>query len=121
MSDFNTFLKAYGFKYFDLLNNMEKSSMLFAQGQKTFNTVSQKMSLIVENVNEENPNDISYVFSGYAPLSVRFTQFLTRPNWKVYGDLFGLLPGTFFEETQRLPGGIRKRSKNQSFFFILFH
>ena len=104
-------VRAYGFKYFDLLNNMEKSGILFLQTQKVFNTISQKMNLLVDNVNEENPNDISYVFSGYAPLSVRFCQFLTRPTWKAYGDLFGLLPGQFFEETQRLPSGVRRRSK----------
>jgi hypothetical protein len=115
-SDYN---KAYGFKYFDLLNNMEKSSMLFLQGAKNFNTICQKMSLIVDNVNEENPNDISYVFSGYAPLLVRFCQFLTRPNWKAYGDLFGLLPGQFFEETQRLPSGVRKRSNYSNFKFFV--
>jgi hypothetical protein len=68
--------------------------------------------LIVDNLNEENPNDISYVFSGYAPLSVRFCQYLTKPSWKIYGDLFGLLPGQFLEESQRLPNGIRKRSKH---------
>jgi hypothetical protein len=90
---------------------MEKSSLLFtAQAQKTFGTVSQKMNLIVDNVDEQNPNDFSYVFSGYAPLSVRLCQFLTKPNWKAYGDLFGLLPGVFFEETQRMPSGVRKRS-----------
>lgn len=106
-------IRAYGFKYFSLLNNMEKSNLLFAQGQKVFDSLSKKMNLLVDNVNEDNPNDISYVFSGYAPLSVRFCQYLTRPNWKSFGDLFGLLPGQFLEETQYLPSGVRKRSKNK--------
>lgn len=68
----------------------------------------------MDNLNEENPNDISYVFSGYAPLSVRFCQYLTKPNWKAYGDLFGMIPGQFLEETQRLPNGIRKRRNSNS-------
>lgn len=103
-------MKAYGLKYFDLLNNMEKAGILYPSGAKVYQQLSAKMNLIVDNVNEDTPNDISYVFSGYAPLSVRFSQFLVRPNWKSYGDLFGLLPGQFFEETQRLPSGVRKRS-----------
>lgn len=103
-------IRAYGFGYFGLQNNIEKAGLMFPQGQKIFNTISQKFNLIVDNLNEENPNDISYVFSGYAPLSVRFCQYLTKPSWKVYGDLFGLLPGQFLEENQRLPSGIRKRS-----------
>jgi hypothetical protein len=89
---------------------MEKTNVLFTQTQKFFNTISQKMNLLVDNVNEENPNDIAYVFSGYAPLSVRFCQLLTKSNWRSYGDLFGLLPGQFFEEIQKLPTGVRKRS-----------
>ncbi len=70
----------------------------------------------MDNINEENPNDIAYVFSGYAPLSVRLCQYLTRPNWKMYADVFGLLPGPFIEEIQRLPNGVRKRSKTKNLF-----
>ena len=103
-------IRAYGFKYFDLVHNLEKSGLIYTQQQKTFNTIGQKLNLFVENINEENPNDIAYVFSGYAPLSVRFCQYLTGPNAKSYGDVFGLLPGSFLEEAQRIPGGIRKRS-----------
>ena len=99
------------------MNNIEKSGLLFTQSnQKIFNQISQKMNLLVENVNEENPNDIAYAFSGYAPLSVRFCQYLTKSNWKSYADLFGLLPGQFIEEKQSLPAGIRKRSKKNIFF-----
>ena len=32
------------------------------------------MKLIVDDVDEHNPNDISYVYSGYAPISVRLIQ-----------------------------------------------
>ena len=62
---------------------------------------------------------LRYVYSGYAPLSVRFCQYLTKPNWKSYSDAYGLLPGQFLEETQRLPSGIRKRSEFRLFYFVL--
>lgn len=113
--------KGYGIKYFGLLCNIEKTGLIFTsqsgQSSKIFNQLSQKFNLLVDNVQEDNPNDIAYVFSGYAPLSVRFCQYLTRPNWKQYGDLFGLLPGSFIEEQQRLPNGIRKRSIPFEFFY----
>ncbi len=51
--------KAYGFGCFGLLNNIEKAGLLFIQTQKNFNILSQKFNLLVDNVNEENPNDIS--------------------------------------------------------------
>lgn len=103
---------------------MERSGLLSAsQGgsssNKVFNTIAQKMKLLVDNVSEENPNDVAYVFSGYAPLSVRFCELLTRSGWKSYGDLFGLLPGQFIEETQPLPSGVRKR-RNLSFIVDYF-
>jgi len=93
---------------------LERVGLLFSQTQKIFNTISQKFNLIVDNVNEENPNDIAYVFSGYAPLSVRMCQFLSRPNWKAFADLFSQLPGPFLEEQQRLPGGVRKRRNSNT-------
>ena len=44
-------------------------------GIKTnYNYVRKLLRLIVDEVNESNPNDISYVYSGYAPLSVRLVQ-----------------------------------------------
>jgi vacuolar protein sorting-associated protein 33A len=111
------FIRSYGLKYFNLMQCLEKVGFIYLQGQnvKLYNTLKQKLNLFVNDVNEDNPNDISYVFCGYAPLSVRFCQYLNRPNWRAYADVFGNLPGPFFEETQKLPNGIRKRSKIHSF------
>ncbi|KAK5104018.1 Vacuolar protein-sorting-associated protein 33, partial [Cryomyces antarcticus] len=39
-----------------------------------YNAVRKTLKLIVDEVNESDPNDIAYVFSGYAPLSVRLVQ-----------------------------------------------
>eukprot|EP00058_Branchiostoma_floridae_P026375 XP_002611866.1 hypothetical protein BRAFLDRAFT_123348 [Branchiostoma floridae] len=57
----------------------------------------------------QNPNDISYVFSGYAPLSVRLAQFLARPGWRSIEEVLRILPGPTFEEAQRIPVGLRKK------------
>ena len=55
------------------------------------------------------PNDISYVFSGYAPLSVRLAHILHRPGWRSISEVLNLLPGSTTEEAQQVPGLLRKR------------
>ncbi|KAJ7419328.1 Vacuolar protein sorting-associated protein 33A [Willisornis vidua] len=57
----------------------------------------------------QNPNDISYVYSGYAPLSVRLAQLLARPGWRSIEEVLKMLPGPHFEERQQLPTGLQKK------------
>ncbi|KAG5439211.1 hypothetical protein PCANB_001510 [Pneumocystis canis] len=71
--------------------------------------------LIVNNVNEQDPDDISYVYSGFAPLSIRIVQYiiqkyLLKPNFKEKNSLFNwerfedslkLLKGPLFDEVQK--------------------
>lgn len=46
-----------------------------AAGSKTnYTYLRQQLRLIVDEVKEDDPNDISYVYSGYAPLSIRLVQ-----------------------------------------------
>lgn len=40
----------------------------------TFPQIRKPLRLLVDEVDDVNPNDISYVYSGYAPLSVRLVQ-----------------------------------------------
>jgi hypothetical protein len=39
------------------------------------------LRLIVDEVNEHDPNDIAYVYSGYAPLSVRLVQCILQKQY----------------------------------------
>ncbi|KAI4756779.1 Sec1-like protein [Aureobasidium sp. EXF-3400] len=43
-------------------------------GNTDYNAVRKTLKLFVDEVDEQEPTDISYVFSGYAPLSVRLVQ-----------------------------------------------
>ncbi|CAD6911544.1 unnamed protein product, partial [Tilletia laevis] len=43
-----------------------------------FSAVRRTLKLINDDVDERNPRDISYVFSGYAPLSVRLVQIVAQ-------------------------------------------
>ncbi|KAJ0047229.1 hypothetical protein Pint_05996 [Pistacia integerrima] len=43
------------------------------------------------------PTDISYVFSGYAPLSIRLVQNAVRSGWRPMEEILKLLPGPHME------------------------
>lgn len=45
-----------------------------AASRSTFTQCRRLLRLIVDDVDEFHPNDISYVYSGYAPLSIRLVQ-----------------------------------------------
>ena len=90
-------LHAYGHQHLLTLSSLEKIGLLStrgsanvllnpigagsasSEGAKTnYNYLRKILRLIVDEVNEQNPNDISYVYSGYAPLSVRLVQALVQ-------------------------------------------
>ena len=86
-------VQGYGYQHILTLSRLEKlgflqtrasANVLFnplgvsgaaAENSKTnYNYLRKVLRLIVDEVNEQNPNDISYVYSGYAPLSIRLVQ-----------------------------------------------
>lgn len=105
-------LQTYGFEHtYRTLSTLETAGLLRAQTSRSYNLLRKSLKLVVEDVQEQNPNDIAYVFSGYAPLTVRLAQFLARPQgWRGLEEVLRLLPGPAVEEVQRLPPGLQKRS-----------
>jgi hypothetical protein len=45
-----------------------------------FSQIRKALRLIVDDIDDAAPNDISYVYSGYAPLSIRLVQCVTQKN-----------------------------------------
>lgn len=92
-------LQAYGYQHILTLNALEKLQLLLsrtspmagmipmtgggtATGTKTNYTYLRKaLRLIVDEVNEHDPNDIAYVYSGYAPLSIRLVQCILQKQY----------------------------------------
>jgi hypothetical protein len=92
-------LQAYGYQHILTLDALEKLQLLLsrsspvasmipmsgasaASGTKTNYTYLRKaLRLIVDEVNEHDPNDIAYVYSGYAPLSVRLVQCILQKQY----------------------------------------
>ncbi|KAI0225757.1 Vacuolar protein sorting-associated protein 33A [Lamellibrachia satsuma] len=102
-------IQTYGFEHMITLQNLEAAGLLKREGHRSYPTLRKTLKLIVEEVKEQNPCDIAYVYSGYAPLSVRLAQFLHRPGWRSITEVLSLLPGPTIEEVQQIPIGLRKR------------
>lgn len=104
-------LQTYGYEHILTLNNLEKAGLLKLQtgSRNNYPTIRKTLKLWMEDANEQNPNDISYVYSGYSPLSIRLTQILARPGWRSIEEVLKMLPGPHFEERQQLPSGLHKK------------
>ncbi|KAK4578716.1 hypothetical protein RGQ29_028701 [Quercus rubra] len=94
-------LHSYGFEHMATLNNLEKAGLLRKQESKSnWLTIKRALQLVVEDTDTANPNDIAYVFSGYAPLSIRLVQHAVRSGWRPIEEILKLLPGPH-SETRR--------------------
>lgn len=92
-------LQGYGYQHLLTLNNLEKLQLFLSRssplagmipmagntgntGTKTNYTYLRKqLRLIVDEVKEDDPNDIAYVYSGYAPLSIRLVQTILQKQY----------------------------------------
>ncbi|KAM3244546.1 hypothetical protein ACQJBY_056087 [Aegilops geniculata] len=87
-------LHSYGFEHMPLLYNLEKAGLVKRQESRTnWPVISRALQLIVDIKDPENPDDIAYIFAGYAPLSIRLVQHAVRSGWRSIEELLKLLPG----------------------------
>ncbi|GFS30081.1 Sec1/munc18-like (SM) proteins superfamily [Actinidia rufa] len=120
--DMRELLHSYGFEHMATLNNLEKAGLIRKQESKSnWLTIKRALQLVVDDTDTANPNDISYVFSGYAPLSIRLVQHAVRSGWRSVEEILKLLPGPH-SETKRsglasspsfntLPGAVSNTDK----------
>ena len=92
----------------------------------TFASLRKALRLLVDDIDEQHPTDISYVYSGYAPLSIRLVQciaqkpvVLSNPvetidasgapvvpkahplvGWRGFEDVVKVIPGATVDEVQ---------------------
>ena len=123
----------------ELFNNLQKVGLVFIQQNKLFPNLSKHFKLIVDDVNEQvfntnlkksiwkiqlynqDPNDIAYVYSGYAPFSVRLCQNAIKQGWKSLTDESNPGEKLFFEESQKLSQQSKKKSNNLIKLKLLFN
>ena len=85
-----------------------------SKGSKpAFQALRRGLRLMVEDLDSKEPSDAAYVYSGYAPLSIRLVEAAARtPAWSsVPDDLLKSIPGPHFSRTPsadaRAPAGER--------------
>jgi vacuolar protein sorting-associated protein 33A len=90
-------VQAYGYHHILTLDALEKLQLLLPRGsplsipmtgaissagiKTNYTSLRKQLRLIVDEVNEQDPNDIAYVYSGYAPLSVRLVQCIIQKQY----------------------------------------
>eukprot|EP01028_Stygiella_incarcerata_P000405 TRINITY_DN1047_c0_g1_i3.p1 TRINITY_DN1047_c0_g1~~TRINITY_DN1047_c0_g1_i3.p1 ORF type:complete len:552 (-),score=149.97 TRINITY_DN1047_c0_g1_i3:81-1736(-) len=96
-------LQTYGYEVLLTLHNLEKCGLLkrSESGKNAFPTLRKGLKLYDEGVDEVDPKDISFAYSGFAPLSVRLIQHAAN-GWSQLGELLRLIPGRSFRATQEL-------------------
>ncbi|KAJ4747204.1 Vacuolar protein-sorting-associated protein [Rhynchospora pubera] len=100
-------LHSYGFEHMQLLYNLEKAGLFKRQETRTnWLSLTKGLQLINEETDTANPNDISYIFSGYAPLSIRLVQHAIRSGWRSIEELLKLLPGPHLDLKRGTPNHI---------------
>jgi len=116
-------LQSYGYNHLLTLDRLAKAGLLTqSTGVRSAYTILRKrLSLILDNVDEQCPADIAYVHSVYAPLSVRLVQHLEKPGWRNIRDVLDLLPGPSFEDTQQVgPEGRAKGGTQPKVVLVFF-
>ncbi len=90
-------LHVYGYQHILTLANLEKAGLLLpreshraylnpiaataGQTSTDWNAVRKGLKLWVDDTPESDPDDVAYVFSGYAPLSVRLVQAILQKSY----------------------------------------
>ena len=89
-------LHSYGFQHILTLDALEKMHLLEPRtsanvlalptsappnSRTNYNYLRKVVRLIVDEVNEQDPDDIAYVYSGYAPLSIRLVQCILQKSY----------------------------------------
>jgi len=85
-------IQAYGYEHLLTLSSIERVGLLrYQQGRSEWPKIKRNFDLFVEGA----PNDVSYAYSGYAPLSVRLVEKTTTPprGWLSCRESLDLLYG----------------------------
>ena len=89
------FLNIYGYQEIFLWHNLEKIEILKQQDNNNFYfDTNKKLQLIFDNVDINDPNDISYAYNGYAPMIVRLIEkVISQGGWGAIKDSLKKIPG----------------------------
>ena len=90
------FYQIYGFQEIFLWRNLEKVGILkSADSSYFYKDVDKKLKLIFEDINNIEPNDISYSYGGYAPIGIRLIEKAVTKGWSQIVDVLNKIPGEY--------------------------
>ena len=114
-------INIYGFQEIFLLNNLEKMNILknYDASSNYYSELNKKLRLINELVDINEPNDSSYVYSGYCPIFIRLIEKAFTKGWNSIKDIISKLPGEyqFPEDESQI---IDDDSKDKKFILLVF-
>ena len=64
-------------------DSLERAGLLLGKSstiKTNYSSLRKALRLIVDEVDEQKPDDIAYVYSGYAPLSIRLVQCIIQKH-----------------------------------------
>jgi hypothetical protein len=103
-------VQTYGSQHLQTLYNLQKAGLLSLKAERSYySSVKKRLKLVVPGSNEKSREDISYVYGGYAPLSVRLVEWLQHTGAKSPDAALASFAGPFFHVDQR-PKGARQQS-----------
>ena len=110
----------YGNKERFLFENLEHLKILQRKpdNKKIYKSILNKLNLINLDVNVHNPNDTSYVFGGFSPISIRLIELLLKEGWKANIDFLNKIPGTVELPNNEL--SMLYPSKNKNIILLVF-
>ena len=110
----------YGNQEIFLLKNLEKLKILKKKPDtKIYEILKDKLNLINEKVNVHNPNDTSYVFNAFCPISIRLIEKLLKEGWNSISDILTKIPGPTEFPKNNEPSVI-KPSQNKNIMLLVF-
>ena len=104
----NVVVSCISYEFLFVLQNLEKAGLIrkresiWIDSASPFATLRKQLNLIKADVDAVEPDDVSYVSSGYAPISVRLIQ-AAMQGWAGKEDVLRELPGRYVDIVQRYP------------------
>jgi vacuolar protein sorting-associated protein 33A len=111
-------VQTYGYEFLFVLNDLEKVGLirrretLWMDSASSFGSLRKSLVLINAEVDTVDPDDVSYVSSGYAPLTVRLIQSAVQ-GWQGKEDIIKEVQGRLidivqYEPPQDLPASMKR-------------
>ena len=112
------FFNVYGHQEIFIWNNLEKMNILKKDDRKyLYYKINKELKLINDSVNVLEPNDPSYAYGGYCPITVKLIEKLIKVGWNDIKYILNDLPGdcSFPNDEKDI-----LKSKGKNFILLVF-